>query len=192
MKCSFGVASCARMSSARMPPATKKSKEVAMYRIPMRLWSVVVTQEATRPCVHGARAGADSTLTATGALLRDARGQVVEEGVQLRLRPAAPDRRHGRATLLEQGGDPRSLSDERVAGQRRPDSALALHAVAFGARALEGLAAEAGGDGVARPLLEPGLEPGRRQHLDLGCHRRVEQPAELGAAALVGPRVRVE
>src|SRR5437588_187475 len=114
MKCSCGVASCARMSRARIPPATKKSRLVAMYRIPMRLWSVVVTQEATRPCVHGTRAGAVSTLTATGSLLGDVLGQVVEEGVQLRLRPAAPDGRHRHAAFLEERGDPGSLRDERV------------------------------------------------------------------------------
>ena len=47
---SFGVVSCARMSSARTPPTAKKTSEVAMYRIPIRLWSTVVSQLATLPC----------------------------------------------------------------------------------------------------------------------------------------------
>ena len=46
---SFGVASCARMRSARIPPATNHTSEVAMYRIPIRLWSTVTSQLATRP-----------------------------------------------------------------------------------------------------------------------------------------------
>ncbi len=49
---SFGVVSCARMSTARMPPSTKKSSDVRMYMIPMRLWSSVTSQLATRPSFH--------------------------------------------------------------------------------------------------------------------------------------------
>jgi hypothetical protein len=42
--CSFGLASCERISSAMIPPATKKSRLVRMYRIPIRLWSTVASQ----------------------------------------------------------------------------------------------------------------------------------------------------
>ena len=44
-----GVASCDRMTSARIPPATNQNIEVAMYMIPIRLWSTVTSQLATRP-----------------------------------------------------------------------------------------------------------------------------------------------
>ena len=46
---SFGVASCARMRSARIPAATNQKIDVPMYRIPIRLWSTVTSQLATRP-----------------------------------------------------------------------------------------------------------------------------------------------
>ena len=49
---SCGAASCARMSTARMPPSTKKNSAVRMYMIPMRLWSSVTSQLATRPLFH--------------------------------------------------------------------------------------------------------------------------------------------
>ena len=48
-KCSFGVASCERMRSARIPPATNHMSDVAMYKIPIRLWSTVTSQLAMRP-----------------------------------------------------------------------------------------------------------------------------------------------
>jgi hypothetical protein len=44
-----GTASCVRMRSARIPPATNHMRDVAMYMIPIRLWSTVTSQLATRP-----------------------------------------------------------------------------------------------------------------------------------------------
>ena len=44
-----GVASCERMRTARIPPATNHMRDVAMYMIPIRLWSTVTSQLATRP-----------------------------------------------------------------------------------------------------------------------------------------------
>src|SRR5215210_9124391 len=49
----FAFASCARITSARTPPARKNARLVAMYRMPIRLWSVVVIQLTTRPSYHG-------------------------------------------------------------------------------------------------------------------------------------------
>ena len=37
------------MRSARIPPATNHMSAVAMYMIPIRLWSTVTSQLATRP-----------------------------------------------------------------------------------------------------------------------------------------------
>ena len=37
------------MRIARIPPSAKKKIEVAMYMIPIRLWSTVTSQLATRP-----------------------------------------------------------------------------------------------------------------------------------------------
>lgn len=53
LNCSFdtiyspGRASSARMTSARMPPTTKNPNDVDRYRVPMVLWSVVVSHAIT-------------------------------------------------------------------------------------------------------------------------------------------------
>ena len=62
---SFGVASCVRMSSARIPPNAKKRSDVQMYISPMRLWSTVVSSDVSRPRRQSARYGSTvSTFTA--------------------------------------------------------------------------------------------------------------------------------
>ncbi len=40
-----GPASCARISSASLPPTTKKVSDATAYMMPMRLWSTVVSQD---------------------------------------------------------------------------------------------------------------------------------------------------
>ena len=67
MKCSFGVASCARISSARTPPATKKTRLVADVEDPDPLVVDVVSQLATRPRVQ---ADADTDVSALAATRR--------------------------------------------------------------------------------------------------------------------------
>ena len=44
-----GRASCSRMIRASMPPTRKKMKAEVPYRIPIRLWSTVVSQDQTVP-----------------------------------------------------------------------------------------------------------------------------------------------
>src|SRR5437763_6585103 len=129
-KCSFGVASCARMSSAMIPPPAKKTSEVAMYMIPIRLWSTVTSQRATRPLrqVTGYTA---SDLTATRARsLVDVRLRVRDQRVDLRVRPGIADRRHLVPPVAHDVGEPRPLRHERARGQHLPVAALTLHAVA--------------------------------------------------------------
>src|SRR3954465_15231289 len=93
-KCSFGVASCARMSSAMIPPPAKKTSAVRMYMIPMRLWSTVTSQRATRPLRHETGYTA-SDLTATRARsLVDVRLRVHGERLHLLVGPRVADRRH--------------------------------------------------------------------------------------------------
>ena len=93
-RCSFGVASCARISSAAMPPPPKKTSDVQMYMIPMRLWSTVTSQLASLPSFHET-GYAGSALAATRARsLVDVRLRVREQRRHLRLRPAVADRRH--------------------------------------------------------------------------------------------------
>src|SRR5580765_5788497 len=61
----------------------------------MRLWSTVVTQDTNRPRRQSGRYGAiGSALAATCRLLVDARLQISEQRVDLRVSPAARHRRH--------------------------------------------------------------------------------------------------
>src|SRR5262249_23663942 len=47
-----GTASCRRMSSASSPPIRKKPRQVTMYRMPICLWSTVVTHSSRRSPVR--------------------------------------------------------------------------------------------------------------------------------------------
>src|SRR5712691_11260352 len=162
MKCSFGVASCARISSAMIPPATKKARLVAMYRIPIRLWSVVVTHEATRPWYQGT--GNVSALAATTAAFRDVRLRVLEERVHLRLRPAVADGRHPVPAVADDGLERAAVGEDRAALERRAVVAGACHAVALRARAPPDVAPQAGGR--RRPGADPRLVLVRREDAD--------------------------
>src|SRR5829696_8984762 len=88
----FACASCMRITSARAPPARKKARLVAMYRIPIRLWSVVVIQLVTRPSYHGTgyTGRVVSALAATGLLPL----QVLDQRLHLLIRPVASDGGH--------------------------------------------------------------------------------------------------
>src|SRR5581483_10281619 len=122
--CSFGVASWARISSARIPPAPKKTRLVAMYRIPIRLWSVVVSHDVTRPRRQSTAVGGASTLMATAGSLRLL--EVADHRGDLRRGPVDPDGRHvaerGRPAGAEELGDVGGL--EGAALQRRAVRAL--------------------------------------------------------------------
>src|SRR3954471_11825373 len=187
--CSSGVASCARMSSAMIPPPAKKTSAVAMYMIPIRLWSTVTSQRATRPFrqLTGYTA---SDLTATGARpLVDVRLRVADERVHLLLRPGVADRRHLAPPVANDRLEAAPLRDEGVVGERRAVAALALHAVARRADTLV--------LGLAEPDRRAGADErlvvGRRLDDDGRLHLRVERPAELGALALVAsPPLRLE
>src|SRR6266508_1057720 len=157
----------------------------------MRLWSVVVSQPATRPCVQGTRVGAGSTLTATRLSLGDRAGDVGEERVLLQRAPALADGGHELAAVFEQRREALLVGQERASLQGRADPSLALHAVARGADALERLLAEARcsfslGAGLA---LEPTVERGSGQRLHVGSHLGMLDAAKLRAPPLVRPRL---
>src|SRR3954466_8290127 len=129
-KCSCGVASWARMTRAMIPPPTKNTSAVAMYMIPIRLWSTVTSQLATRPLRHETGYAA-SDLTATRACsLVDMRLRVCDECVHLLVVPGVADRRHLAAPVADDRLESARLRDQRVVRQRRAEAALALHAVA--------------------------------------------------------------
>ena len=76
--------------------------------------------------------------------------------------------------------------DQRRARDARAVATLAVEAVALRARPVPELLAERRGAGrlLLPPLREPGVELGRRHHLDGGEHLGVVEAAELGALAL--------
>src|SRR3954453_1982440 len=133
--CSFGCASCDRISSATIPPATKKSRLVRMYRIPIRLWSTVASQPEYRPRATIVAAGAGVTLTATRVPSETL--DVGEQRVHLAVGPATADRRHLPAAVPKQRLDRALLAEDRVAPEIRPEAALSLEAMARRADALE-------------------------------------------------------
>src|ERR687887_2624944 len=179
MKCSFGVASGARISSGGTPPATKKARLVAMYMIPIRLWSTVVSQLERRPRARMVETGGVSALAATEPLL-----QVAKECLQLRVVPGFADRRHLVAPVPQEQRHRVPVGEKRALRDRRPDVALAREPVTACAHALEGLAADLGRR--LQPLPYPGVVALGLHHLDVRDHRRVLDPAELRALASEG------
>src|SRR3954469_1096052 len=191
---SLGVASCARMRMARTPAATNHMIDVAMYRIPIRLWSTVTSQPATRPLFQPTGYGA-SHLPATRLPLSlgvvDVLLHVGGERVELRFGPRVADRRHrplraGEAVTHDPDERLR-LAEERVGEDRRPVAALPEVPVAGGAHAVPDLPADRLVPGREVVLVGP---PGPCLH-GRG-HRGVEGTAELGALALIAARIRLE
>src|SRR5438128_7568895 len=102
---------------------------------------MVVTQLATRPCVHGSRVGSAVSLAATAASSDDVASEVREERVELLLRPAVRDRRHDAGNLRHVAAvaDDRlellAVGDDWARRDLRPVVALSLQAVALCAHA---------------------------------------------------------
>src|SRR5436309_11253726 len=167
------------MSSAMIPPATKKTSAVAMYMIPIRLWSTVTSQRATRPVVHEA-----GRLAANGARsLVDVRLGVRRQRLQLRGRPRVGDRRHLAAAVAHDRGEPGALRQQRIAREVGTVAALSLHPVAGRAHALELGTAEVADRGRADV---PAVVLRRRSD-DPRPHRLVVEAAELRGLPVVGP-----
>src|SRR4051794_14792434 len=160
----------------------------------MRLWSTVVTHDATRPRRESARYV--SVLTATRRPLVDVPPEVHVERRELLVRPAAADGGHvalGRRdpvlAVLQQSPEPERLGQDRAGRDVRPVVALALRPVALGAGAGPFAPSE-----VSRSLgREPRLVVRERLGQHLRLHLRMEDAAKLAAAAAVRPRrVRLE
>src|SRR5438067_5937644 len=175
---SFGVASCARINTASRPPTTKKTSAVAMYMIPIRLWSTVTIHRATRPFFQ-------EGLAATCARsLEDLRLRVPDERLDLRVAPALSDGRHLAEPVAHDRRQSRWLHEQRIRRHARPVRALPLPPVAGRAHAVELRPSEV----LLRRRAHVGLVFGcaRRDHTR--AHRFVERPAELGALADVRAR----
>src|SRR5690242_11146611 len=152
-RCSFGVASCARMSSAMAPPPAKKTSAVAMYMIPIRLWSTVTSHRATRPLRH------ETGLPATRACpLEDVTLCVLHQRLDLRVRPRVRNGRHLPESVADDRREALRLGEQRVRRDRRAVAALAGQPVAGRADARELALAEA----LCGLRRDKGLVVGRR------------------------------
>src|SRR5262245_25721957 len=148
----------------------------------MRLWSTVVSQLETLPRETTTESGGRSALAATGASsLDEAPLQVRDRRRQLLVGPVVADGRHLPRTLANHPREGPRVLQQRARRDVRPDVALACEAVAFRAHALERLLAER--RAVAGACLHPRVVGAGREHLDVRHHRRVLEPAELGALA---------
>src|SRR3954447_25490421 len=164
-----------------MPPPPKKTSDVTMYMIPIRLWSTVTSQLASLPFFHET-GYAGSALAATRARsLVDVRLRILQERRHLRLRPAVADGRHVAAAVSHDRFEPRRLRQQLVLRQVGAVAALALHAVTRRADALELRAPELARRGRARERAVVAV--GGREHARV--HRLVIQAAELRALPVV-------
>src|SRR6059058_3094475 len=200
-----GQASCRRMSEASIPPITRKTRPVATYMMPRRLWSTVTTQScsaaaspegldvSTASTGAGAGTGIVAMASAQGHEIRD---QLVELGVvELHRRHQCPDLE--RARVLHPGSKifPRvahgTRAERRAAHQmrqvraehavsRRPADAVAVDA----RQRREQIAARPRRRPLRRCCLlrrdpYPELLFGMNDHDEE--HQRVLEPAILGA-----------
>src|SRR6266576_3722006 len=117
--------------------------------MPIRLWSVVVSQLEKRPRESCTCAGTVSTLTAIRGLHLEPLLQVVDRRVQLLLTPVVADGRHRVAALSEEEGERVAVGEQRALRDRRADQPLAVHPVTLGTDAGEGVVADV--VGRARP-----------------------------------------
>src|SRR5215216_313146 len=135
MNVSFAVASWLRMSSARIPPPTKKSRLVETYSAPIRLWSVVTSQLAKRPSYQAGRSGTAGWLAAT--CRPEARLEIRDQLVlELRV-PGAANGGHLSGAVLHEVAKRFRILERRARRDRGADEAFALHAVARGAHSHE-------------------------------------------------------
>src|SRR3954452_3062491 len=126
-----------------IPPATKKTRLVRMYMIPMRLWSTVASQLEKRPRETIVAAGSGATLTATAS--PGEAFDVGKQSVQLPVAPASADGGHFVAAVLQQDLHCGRLLQGRGAAQVGAERSLSLKAVAGRAGAVEGHLPEVGG-----------------------------------------------
>src|SRR5262245_58498568 len=137
------------MISAITPPATKNANALQMYIRPIRLWSTVISHWTTDPCCQPGRRVGSSARTATSASLGSGCGReigsgrdVIDQRLQLLVRPLFRDDRHGSAdrggvaTLREELRERLLVDQQRVPCDLRTVPAAAVEAVALRAHAV--------------------------------------------------------
>src|SRR5712692_8504158 len=112
--------------------------------MPIRLWSVVVSQLATRPSYQAGGAANNSVLTATGVSppCPEARLQVADRRIHQLVVPRRADGRHLPEAVAQQVTQGFRRAERRVRRDRGADQSLAAEAVAGRAHADERLLAE--------------------------------------------------
>src|SRR6478672_8523428 len=103
--------------------------------MPIRLWSTVTSQDATRPLFHVTGYAASDLAATRARSLVDVRLQVLLESAELLLGPVAADVRHAAASVSDDRLERGRLDERRVRRERRPVVALPLKAVALRAHA---------------------------------------------------------
>src|SRR4051812_39661845 len=122
--------------------------------MPIRLWSTVTSQDATRPLFQVTGYAASDLAATRARSLVDVRLQIPLECAELLLRPVAADIGHSATAFPHDRLEGRRLHERRVRRERRPVVALCLHAVALRAHALPlGLAELLRGLGRDEPLV---------------------------------------
>src|SRR4051794_23763964 len=168
------------MRSAITPPTKKKKTAVQMYKMPIRLWSTVTSQDATRPLFH-VTGYAASDLAATRARSPvDIRLQVLLQRLELRVRPVAADAGHAAAPVPHDRLERRRLDEGRVRGERGAVVALGLEAVTLCTDAFPLGSAELLRCSRRDEVPEVGIALNNRA----GEHSLVVDPAELCALAV--------
>src|SRR4029450_3177881 len=111
--------SCLGINRPMIPPARKKNPDAARYMIPIRLWSVVTSQLATRPrCQAGI--GVSALTTTEDVLL-----EIVDQRVHLPVGPVLAHRRHQSAAPSHDLFERRVVLEQRVPLEPGPDVAHA-------------------------------------------------------------------
>src|SRR5579884_84978 len=160
--------------------------------MPIRLWSTVVSQEATRPRRQSARYGwaVSAPATTLRPLLRELL-RVRDERVDLVAGPVLADGRHQPGPVAQQRLDPLAVAEQRVAAERRAD-VLVREAVARLADALPLLAPQRVRPRCRRALRDERLVLRARHDVDDAGHQRMLDAAELRAACHIVADRRVE
>src|SRR3954454_16279483 len=113
------------MRSAMIPPPTKKTSAVAMYMIPIRLWSTVTSQRAIRPLRHVTGYTASDLAATRACSLVDVRLRIRDQRAHLLVVPGVADRRHLSTPVADDHLETARLGEQRVARERGAVDALA-------------------------------------------------------------------
>src|SRR5436190_19925424 len=151
--------------------------------MPIRLWSTVTSQDATRPLFQVTGYAASDLAATRARSLVDVRLHILLQRLELCVGPVAADGRHPPAPVSHDRLERRRLDERRVGRERRTVVAFALHPVALRAHSFPLRLAELLRRSRRDELLVVGIALDDRARE----HALVVDAAELGALAVEGP-----